>query len=54
MVIDSDDLSQGIVAHYERHASDWDADRRRSGWNDRKWHERFAALLRSGDAVLLL
>lgn len=52
MVTDSNDPSRAIVAHYERHAADWDADRRRSGWNDRKWHERFAALLHPGAAVL--
>jgi 2-polyprenyl-3-methyl-5-hydroxy-6-metoxy-1,4-benzoquinol methylase len=46
------DLSEKIIAHYERHATDWDADRRSSGWNDRKWHERFAALLHPGAAVL--
>jgi SAM-dependent methyltransferase len=41
-----------IVAHYERHAADWDADRRRGGWNDRKWHDSFVALLHEGAAVL--
>jgi ubiquinone/menaquinone biosynthesis C-methylase UbiE len=46
------DLSEQIIAHYERHATDWDADRRSSGWNDRKWHERFTALLHPGAAVL--
>ena len=34
------DLSEKIIAHYQRHASDWDADRRGSGWNDRPWHEQ--------------
>jgi SAM-dependent methyltransferase len=46
------DLSKKIMAHYERHAADWDSDRRRSGWNDRKWHKRFTALLHPGAAVL--
>ncbi|OAF07050.1 methyltransferase [Bradyrhizobium centrolobii] len=41
-----------IVAHYERHASDWDADRRSCGWNDKKWHDRFVALLHNGARVL--
>lgn len=46
------DLSGTIIAHYERHAADWDADRRASGWNDRKWHDRFTALLGAGAGVL--
>lgn len=47
-----DDLPGKIIAHYERHASAWDADRRSSGWNDRKWHDRFVALLHEGANVL--
>jgi SAM-dependent methyltransferase len=47
-----DDLSETIIAHYERHAGDWDADRRAAGWNDRKWHDRFVALLPESAAVL--
>lgn len=46
------DLSETIIAHYERHAANWDADRRAGGWNDRKWHDRFVTLLRQGAAVL--
>jgi SAM-dependent methyltransferase len=46
------DLSEKIIAHYERHAAHWDADRRRLGWNDRTWHDRFAALLPEGASVL--
>jgi SAM-dependent methyltransferase len=46
------DLADRIIAHYERHASDWDADRRRSGWNDKVWHDRFTALLPNGVRVL--
>jgi SAM-dependent methyltransferase len=46
------DLSEKIIAHYERHAADWDTDRRSHGWNDRKWHDRFLALLRHNAAVL--
>jgi len=46
------DLADSIIAHYERHASDWDADRRRFGWNDKPWHDRFAALLGKGARVL--
>jgi len=46
------DLSETIIAHYERHAAHWDADRRAAGWNDRKWHERFVTLLPESAAVL--
>src|SRR5215204_2486681 len=46
------DLSEKIIAHYQRHASAWDTDRRRSGWNDRPWHDRFVRLLRKGASVL--
>jgi SAM-dependent methyltransferase len=46
------DLADRIVAHYERHASDWDADRRRLGWNDKVWHDRLVALLQKGARVL--
>jgi SAM-dependent methyltransferase len=46
------DLAGNIIAHYERHASTWDADRRSSGWNDKKWHDRFIALLHAGATVL--
>lgn len=46
------DLSEKIIAHYERHAVNWDADRRATGWNDRKWHDRFLGLLPEGAAVL--
>ena len=46
------DLADTIIAHYERHAFDWDADRRRFGWNDKPWHDRFAALLGKGARVL--
>jgi len=46
------DLSERIIAHYERHARDWDADRRSLGWNDRTWHDLFTALLHKGSTVL--
>src|SRR5262249_273979 len=46
------DLSEKIIAHYERHAAEWDADRRASGWSARKWHDRFTALLHEGASVL--
>jgi len=39
------DLARLIIQHYERHALAWDADRRRSAWNDKLWHERFMAHL---------
>src|SRR5262245_14298197 len=37
------DLARLIIQHYERHALAWDADRRRSAWTDKPWHERFMA-----------
>jgi SAM-dependent methyltransferase len=46
------DAAARIIAHYERHASAWDADRRSSGWNDKKWHDRFVALVPEGATVL--
>jgi SAM-dependent methyltransferase len=49
---DMQELSDRIAAHYEKHAREWDADRRAAAWNDRPWHERFAASLRPGASVL--
>lgn len=46
------DCADRIIPHYERHGLDWDADRRRSGWNDKPWHDRFIAALPAGAAVL--
>ncbi|MDX2203433.1 MAG: class I SAM-dependent methyltransferase [Hyphomicrobiaceae bacterium] len=46
------DPSAAIIAHYERHATAWDADRRRLAWGERAWHGRFAGLLPAGAAVL--
>lgn len=46
------ELADRIAAHYEKHAREWDADRRAADWNDRPWHERFAASLRPGASVL--
>ena len=46
------DLADRIVDHYERHAREWDADRRMASWNDKPWHDRFIAALPSGAAVL--
>ena len=46
------ELSETIIAHYERHAAHWDADRRAAGWNDRKWHDRFVSLLPASATVL--
>jgi hypothetical protein len=33
------ELSDRIISHYERHARDWDAERRNAGWNDKPWHD---------------
>jgi SAM-dependent methyltransferase len=46
------ELSETIIAHYERHAAHWDADRRAADWNDRKWHDRFVTLLPASATVL--
>ena len=47
-----DDAASRIVAHYERHAVSWDADRRAGPWNDRPCIERFLNLLSEGATVL--
>jgi SAM-dependent methyltransferase len=46
------ELADRIISHYERHARDWDADRRDAGWNDKPWHDRFIAGLPAGATVL--
>jgi trans-aconitate methyltransferase len=46
------ELADRIIGHYERHARDWDADRRNAGWNDKPWHDRFIAELPAGAMVL--
>jgi SAM-dependent methyltransferase len=47
-----DDAASRIVAHYERHAGSWDADRRAAAWNDKPCIERFLGLLAEGTTVL--
>jgi trans-aconitate methyltransferase len=47
-----DDASGLIAGHYERHARAWDADRQRSVWSDKPWHDRFVALLPKRASVL--
>jgi SAM-dependent methyltransferase len=47
-----EDDAHRIVAHYERHAVSWDADRRAAGWNDKPFIERFLSLLPHGATVL--
>ena len=44
--------AERIIAHYEKHAAAWAADRATLGWNDRPWHDRFVALLPHGSSVL--
>ena len=46
------ELADRIIPHYERHAQAWDADRRKHGWNDKPWHDRFIAALPSVASVL--
>ncbi|HCI80887.1 MAG TPA: SAM-dependent methyltransferase [Ktedonobacter sp.] len=45
-------LAEQIPAIYERYAHEWDADRNRTNWNDRGWHDRFATCLTEGATVL--
>jgi SAM-dependent methyltransferase len=47
-----EDPANRIVAHYERHARSWDADRRAAGWTDRPYIERFLSSLPEGASVL--
>jgi SAM-dependent methyltransferase len=46
------DFADRIIGHYERHARDWDSDRRANGWNDKPWHDSFIATLPKGATVL--
>ena len=46
------ELADSIIPLYERYARVWDEDRHRASYNDRRWHERFAAALPGGAAVL--
>ncbi len=47
-----EDAANRIVAHYERHARSWDADRRAAGWSDKSYIERFLRHLPAGASVL--
>jgi len=44
--------SETVIDLYRRHAAQWDAARRSSGWNDRVWIEAFADSLAHGSRVL--
>jgi 2-polyprenyl-3-methyl-5-hydroxy-6-metoxy-1,4-benzoquinol methylase len=46
------ELADRIAEHYERHAIAWDADRRKSGWNDEIWHARFIEALPEHASIL--
>ena len=46
------EAAERVIDHYERHAREWDADRRNAEWNDKPWHDRFIAALPAGAAVL--
>jgi SAM-dependent methyltransferase len=46
------DAADRIVAHYERHALSWDADRRAASWIDKPFIERFVSYLPRTAAVL--
>jgi ubiquinone/menaquinone biosynthesis C-methylase UbiE len=45
-------FSDKISGHYEKHAIEWDTDRRKSGWNDRHWHDRFVETLPRSSRIL--
>ena len=45
-------LASRIIEHYEQHATEWDADRQSSAWNDKVWHDRFIDRLAAGASVL--
>jgi SAM-dependent methyltransferase len=45
-------LANLIIAHYERHASEWDRDRQNAAWNDKPWHDRFVDGLPAAATVL--
>ena len=47
-----EDAANRIVAHYERHALAWDADRRAADWTDKPFIERFLSELPKGATVL--
>jgi cyclopropane fatty-acyl-phospholipid synthase-like methyltransferase len=44
--------SENVIDLYRRHAAEWDAARRGSGWNDRVWIEAFTKQLARGGHVL--
>lgn len=46
------EMADRMIAHYERHALAWEADRRLADWNDKPWHERFIAVLPCAAKVL--
>jgi cyclopropane fatty-acyl-phospholipid synthase-like methyltransferase len=45
-------VSETVIDLYRRHATAWDAARRRSDWNDRVWIDAFAKELSGGGSVL--
>lgn len=45
-------LSETVIDLYRRHAAQWDATRRGSGWNDQVWIDAFAKELTGGGSVL--
>jgi SAM-dependent methyltransferase len=47
-----EDAASRIIAHYERHALSWDADRRAASWSDKPYIERFLSLLPHRATVL--
>jgi len=47
-----EDAADRVVAHYERHALAWDADRRAASWIDKPFIERFLSFVPRGANIL--
>ena len=47
-----EDAAVRVVAHYERHALAWDADRRAASWIDKPFIERFLSFVPRGANIL--
>lgn len=46
------DFSETIIAHYERHARSWEAERNAHPFIEQRWFDAFARLLPKGGSVL--
>jgi hypothetical protein len=48
------DFAERIATHYEYYATEWGADRWKSGWNDKRGHDRFVEALPEDASVRYL